>query len=249
MTKQIFVLVFLIVSLSLAAFAEEKKNVEPFGEVRLYKPAAKATSLVLLISGDGGWEDKVAKMAEGASASGAFVVGIDIDQYLGPEKHRDWSGCPFMDLEKLTAQIRQTERLGEIGKPILMGYSSGATLAYAALLEAPGSFSGAVTLGFCPDLHGAKICTGEKLKWHRTVHKSKPVLLLEPETQFSVRWVAIQGEMDIACGPRQISAFIQKVPGAEMVTVKNVTHGFNVPGDWLSYLIDGLRKIEKSAAP
>ena len=38
-------------------------------------------------------------------------------------------------------------------KPVLIGYSSGATIAYAALAQAGDTrFSGAMTLGFCPDL-------------------------------------------------------------------------------------------------
>jgi type IV secretory pathway VirJ component len=56
----------------------------------------------------------------------------------------------------------------------LVGYSSGATLVYATLAEAPdGLFKGALSLGFCPDLDLKKtVCKGSGIETapHATLH-------------------------------------------------------------------------------
>jgi len=49
--------------------------------------------------------------------------------------------------------VQLPRKLPEYKRPIVVGYSSGATVAYAALVAAPPeTFAGAISLGFCPDL-------------------------------------------------------------------------------------------------
>lgn len=225
------------------AWGEDLVSEDPFGELHIFKPSTQEpTSLILLISGDGGWEYRVKRMAESASGAGALVVGIDIISYMGKEKTRNWEGCPFEDLLKLSSTIQ--EKLGFKGKyrPTLIGYSSGATVAYAALAEDPTAFAGAITLGFCPDLHGMKICAGDQLKWH---HASKEgVILLQPDPQLGSRWIALQGEIDKECNAEKIAPYVKKIPGAELVSLKGVGHGFNVPDAWIAAFLEALQKLQ-----
>ena len=46
--------------------------------------------------------------------------------------------------------------------PVLAGFGAGATLAYGALAQAPsGSFAGAISLGFCPEIEASHpLCAG-----------------------------------------------------------------------------------------
>lgn len=54
----------------------------PFGEVAVYPPAGKATSIALFISGDGGWNLGVVDMARHLTDMRAIVAGVDIRRYL-----------------------------------------------------------------------------------------------------------------------------------------------------------------------
>jgi type IV secretory pathway VirJ component len=54
---------------------------------------------------------------------------------------------------RLSRTVQLRRKLTEYKPPLLVGYSSGATLVYAALAAAPPeTFAGAIRLGFCPDL-------------------------------------------------------------------------------------------------
>lgn len=230
--------------LPVACAADDSLNVSPFGKILIYKPATGApTSEVILISGDGGFEYRVTKMAQAAADEGALVAGIDITTYLGKEKQRDWRGCPAEDLVKLNATVRKAEGLNLKSRPVLVGYSSGATIAYAALAEAPSSFAGAITLGFCPELEGVKVCAGDQLKWRHGGRTN--VIILEPSAKLAARWITLQGDMDEACDSQRIAAFVAKAPGAEMVRLKGVGHGFNIPDNWIAAFDAAFQKMQK----
>jgi len=242
-----FALLVLLLAPTVATFAEPSLTVDPFGEVRLFSPSSGSpSSLVLLISGDGGWEDRDVQMADAAAADGAFVAGIDITAYIGRQKNRTWSGCPAKDLENLGALIQEKQQFSKKFRPLLVGYSSGATLAYAALLEEPSAFAGAITFGFCPDLHGARVCEGDNLHYHQAP-KNPSTFLLEPASEVDAHWIDLQGDMDKECAPDKIALFVKKVHGAEIMHLKNVGHGFKFPDAWLSTFQEAFRKLRSYA--
>src|SRR5438046_8344112 len=61
---------------------------------------------------------------------------------------------PAGELEVIGQSLEKQLRFPEYSRPMLLGYSSGATLVYAALAASSESFSGGMSLGFCPDLEG-----------------------------------------------------------------------------------------------
>ena len=137
-----------------------------FGPVVLYRQSEHPSRVVLFISGDGGWNRGVVDMARGLAGLDALVVGVDIRRYLASlATARGSCGYPAADFEALSQWVQQ--RLGYPGyvPPVLVGYSSGATLVYATLVQAPpGTFRAGMSLGFCPDLRlGAPLCRGEGL--------------------------------------------------------------------------------------
>src|SRR5207244_3007461 len=101
--------------------------------------------------------------------------------------------------------------------PILVGYSSGATFAYAIIDQAPpGTFAGALSLGFCPDLELRKpLCQGEDL--HFTKREDGSGVDLLPTRKLQVPFVALQGEVDQICDAKATQAYISQVPNASVV--------------------------------
>ena len=103
-----------------------------FGRVSIYAPAAAPEAVVLFVSGDGGWNLGVVPMAERLRDQGALVVGIDIRAFIATLDAAAGCAYPAGSLEELSRAVQQHRHLQEYKRPILVGYSSGATLVYAA---------------------------------------------------------------------------------------------------------------------
>src|SRR3954462_10904084 len=109
-------------------------NVAGFGEVAVYKPVGESRGLALFASGDGGWNLGVLDMAHEAAALGYWVGGFSTPQFL---KGLDSGDGECSDADGLlatlgSALVRELD-LPRDARPIVIGYSSGATIVYAAL--------------------------------------------------------------------------------------------------------------------
>jgi type IV secretory pathway VirJ component len=71
------------------------------------------------------------------------------------------------DFENLSHAVQKQYELPRYHVPVAVGYSSGATLIYALLAQAPvGTLAGGLSLGFSPDLIvGSTLCKGEDLHY------------------------------------------------------------------------------------
>lgn len=205
-----------------------------FGTVHLYRGAERPAAVVLFVSGDGGWNLGVVDMARELATLGALVIGIDVTHYLRELAASD-EHClyPAAEFEALSQFVQKQLGLPTYTTPVLVGYSSGATLVYAVAVQAPvNTFRGAISLGFCPDLALDKpLCRGNGLEW-TTGAKGKGTDFL-PARTLSSPWVALQGTIDQVCLPAPTQAFVAKVPGAEIVLLPKVGHGYSVPRNWL----------------
>lgn len=205
-----------------------------FGTVSLYRESPHPSHVVIFVSGDGGWNLGVVDMARTLASLDALVVGVDINRYLraleaSPEK----CSYPAADFEALSKFVQKKLDYPAYSPPVLIGYSSGATLVYAVLVQAPPStFLGAISLGFCPDLPLRKpLCRGSGLEW-KPGPKGKGYSFL-PAASLEVPWVALQGTVDQVCDPAATEAYIQQVPRANIVVLPKVGHGFAVPRNWM----------------
>jgi type IV secretory pathway VirJ component len=135
-----------------------------FGRVTLVRATPQPAHVVLFVSGDGGWKSGVVDMAKHLAANDALVVGIDIRHYLKAiAAARESCAYSAADFEALSQYVQQSLGYPRYVTPILAGYSSGATLVYALLAQAPpGTFGGALSLGFCPDLPGKAAVQGSR---------------------------------------------------------------------------------------
>ncbi len=219
-----------------------------FGTVHLYFESPQPKNVVLFVSGDGGWNEGVVDMAHDLAALDALVVGIDITHYLekleaAPEK----CSYPAADFEALSQFIQKKFDYPRYSKPVLVGYSSGATLVYAIVVQAPATtFKGAVSLGFCPDLPLTKpFCKGSGLEFDPGP-KGKGVLF-RPARGLEVPWVALQGTVDQVCDPAATQAYVNRVRGAELIMLPKVGHGYSVPKNWLPQFKDAFARVAASA--
>ena len=228
------------VALATSALAAEPLSLSygRFGDVTIYRSSLEPRELVLFVSGDGGWNLGVIAMAERLAAKGAVVAGLDIRHYLGElEKSTEQCVAPANDLEDLSRGLQSQLGLKRNLQPTLVGYSSGATLVYAALVEAKeGEFKGALSLGFCPDLDLKKpLCLGSGIEAtpRRTTQGVLQGVDLLPAKMLQGRWIALQGQLDQVCLAAPTRDFIAKVPGGEMVMLPKVGHGYSVEKNWL----------------
>ena len=218
-----------------------------FGKVHLYRQSPRPSRVVLFISGDGGWNQGVVDMARILTGRDALVVGIDIVAYL---KQLGQSGGPCLypaaDFEALSKFVQKTLNYREYVQPVLAGYSSGATLVYALLCQAPANtFKGGLSMGFCADQPLARApCKGSGLAWKPGPKKG--VYIFSPSGTLQTPWIAFQGDIDQVCDPRSTEAFVARVRGAELIKLPKVGHGFSVARNWQPQFLQAFARL---AAP
>lgn len=234
MNCRLLVLILVWLAPLSALAAETNLEFGRFGKIALYQPAHQPSQVVLFVSGDGGWNLGVVDMARELSSLDALVAGIDINHYLKSLRNsKEACSYPAADFEALSKYIQKKLNLPRYKIPILVGYSSGATLVYAILAQAPpNTFSGAISMGFCPDLPLIKpLCKGYGLEW-KSGPKGKGIYFL-PFKSHPLPWIALQGTIDQVCVPASTESYVQQVMGGKIVMLPKVGHGFSVPKNWM----------------
>ncbi len=216
------------------------------GSVAIYRPAQPAKEFVVFVSGDGGWNQGVVGMAQHLVDEGAFVAGIDINQ-MGKHVQASSEACTSAaaTFETFSHFVEQKYGFKTYETPILVGYSSGATVVYGTLAQSPvGTFKGALSLGFCPDLEWNKpMCRGEGLEHDPG---AKVGFIYRPATHLQDPWFALQGGQDQVCSSEQTRRFVAQVPGAQFVALPKVGHGYSVERNWLPQFLDAYHRIGRA---
>lgn len=216
------------------------------GDVTIYAPQGPARGMALFLSGDGGWNLGVWDMAHTAAELGYWVAGFSTPAYLKALEASNGT-CSDADglLDRIGDAVKKEMQIPASFAPMLIGYSSGATIAYAALAEAGDArYAGAMTLGFCPDLiihrswcEGAGGLTATKMS-HAPYW---PVFNAVPSVP--APWIVLQGEIDQVCNPPATIAFVDKVKNGKVVSLPKVGHGFGVPRNWMPQYRAGLIEL------
>jgi type IV secretory pathway VirJ component len=251
--KRIAALALILASAPLAyatplAVSEDSLRLAPFGTVNLYSTSATPSRVVLFISGDGGWNRGVVDMARRLAGLDALVAGVDITHYLrAVGQSGEACAYPAGDLEELSRAVQLHARLRDYVRPILAGYSSGATLVYVALVEAPATtFQGGLSLGFCPDLEVSKpFCRGSGLAERPLAHGRG--FRFAPAESLTVPWIALQGTIDQVCDADSTVAYMRQVRGGEVVLLPKVGHGYAVPANWMPQFEKAFQQIAAAA--
>jgi type IV secretory pathway VirJ component len=214
------------------------------GKVTVYSSTPNPSRVVLFVSGDGGWNLGVIDMAKSLATLDAIVVGIDINQFIKAlDKTAEPCSYPAADLENLSKFVQKKYNYSTYEPPVLVGYSSGATFVYAAMVQAPSNtFRGVISLGFCPDLTLPKpFCRGSGLDWDKG---SKPnIYIFHPAPELELPWVVLQGDIDRVCVPLSTEAFVKKIKTAVIIMLPKVGHGFSVQKNLLPQFKQAFSRI------
>jgi len=215
-----------------------------FGTVWLYRRTPHPSHVALFFSGDGGWNLGVVDMAQILANQDTLVVGISVPYYV-QKLNASKESCTYAasDLELLSKYVQKKLGFPNYEPPVLVGYSSGATLAYAALVQAPPTtFKGAISMGFCPDLplvhnfcpgHGIASDPGPKGKG----------IVFRPATTLEQPWVAFQGTVDQVCFKDDVVKYTAKVKGSRTVLLPDVGHGFSRTNKWAPQFKEAFQSI------
>jgi type IV secretory pathway VirJ component len=195
-----------------------------FKDVAVYVPAGKPTSFVLFLSGDEGWNASSETLALQLVQQGALVAGIDLRKFKAILR-ADGGQCVFPDgdLENLSHFLQAYFHNSTYLSPMLVGVSSGGTLAYAVLAQAPkDTFASALSLGFCPQFDLDKpLCKGSGLEYQRSAAGSGVDFL--PIKTLGNPWVVLQSSQDRACPAGLVREFVGQVHGAAIAILPNAT--------------------------
>jgi len=215
----------------------------------VYAPEGTPGAVVLFVSGDGGWNRGVVGMAQALRERGALVAGLDIRNFVRTLEGSKGCAYPAGALEELARAVQLEARLPAYLRPILVGYSSGATLVYAALAAAPPeTFAGAISLGFCPDLD-TRIAPCQTRGLRATARAKGVGYDLAPYPGLGVPWHVLQGDADRVCDPSATQAFVAATGNARMHELPAVGHGFRVTRRWEPAFLEAYRAIVASTPP
>jgi type IV secretory pathway VirJ component len=255
---QIMVLVTSVLLFSLTVQA--KPNAQPvkpvlratlthfdrIGVVRLFAPPVSIKSVAILASGDGRWDDPLMmRMAQLLVAAGVAVIGIDTPAYLKEMDNAD--RCAYMagDFEDLAHAMEKQLAVQRYLPPVLIGYSSGASLIYAVLGQAPrGMFQAGMSVGFCAELDFRDaLCSARGALSKPVKGDADTTSLLLPLHQLSAHWVVLQGGEDHICGTEAARHFTAQVVGAELYDLPNVDHFFSDPKGWRDEFLNAYQTL------
>ncbi len=221
-----------------------------FGKVWLYRKTPHPSHVALFFSGDGGWNLGVVDMAQILAAQDTLVVGISVPYYM-QKLNASKESClyPASDLEFLSKYVQKKLGFPDYEPPVLVGYSSGATLAYAALAQAPPStFKGAISMGFCPDLPLAHpFCAGHGIA-SDPGPKGKGIVF-RPTSTLEQPWVAFQGTIDQVCFKDDVVKYTAQVKNSRTILLPDVGHGFSKANKWAPQFREAFQSIVADKGP
>ena len=225
---------------------ERRLRLPIVGEATVYLPPGGPGRTILFVSGDDGWGKGVVDMARRAAGDvSATVAGLSYPTLRKAALQRK-GACwyPAGDLEVIGQSLEKQLQFPEYTKPILLGYSSGATLIYAALAASGESFSGGMSLGFCPELEGAPpLCAHDAFRPKYAAAGKRAILT--PIDDIAGRWEVLQGALDRACTPESTHLFAASIGGAHVTLLEGVGHGFANASKWTAAFDDGLMEIAR----
>ncbi len=221
--------------------ASERVSQGRFENLALVRPDGDVRQVVLLLSGDAGWDAGMERLAKTFAAEGALVIGVATPQALASFSN-EGGECvyPSGDLENLSHWVQGYAHLPTYYRPVLVGYAEGAGLAYAALTQAgPDVFAGGIAFGFCPHL-AMKLPPCDARGRGVGARRAGGVDLV-PAEHLAARWTVLHGTADRTCPVAATAAFVAKTSGATLVRLPNVGHAND--GRWTAAMLTAYRAL------
>lgn len=212
----------------------EKITAVPFGDITIHRPPGAVKSVAFFFSGEKGWSATETAIAGQLTGADTLVLGIDMAVFT-KNLAAYGKSCLYLAgvLQDTARAIQKQLALKDYIAPMVVGFSAGSTMAYAALAAAPANtFKGGLALSFCPDVKTAHaLCKGENFP-------AVPAgSTLGPASRLSVPFTVLQGAEDSVCAPDRTHAFFRGMDGASVVDLAKVGHDFSRPDDYRQRLI------------
>jgi type IV secretory pathway VirJ component len=224
---------------------EETLSHDNFGKLAIYYPADEPKGLVLLLSGNGGWNLDMVEVARVVADLDYLVVGIDSTSYLA-RLNGLASPCGDLatDFDKLRRFLENYYHLPADRAPLLVGYGSGAALVYATLAQAPtAAFHAVVSVDFCPRIALKKpLCQGRSLE--SATAPDRKSIVLQPAKQLQTTWFVFQSER--ACDSDNVTQFVRESTNAKLVTLGKETSKPTGQKTWLPQFTALLQWLDPS---
>jgi type IV secretory pathway VirJ component len=235
--KLIFTLILSVLILKTTksqSVTRDSLSVARFGKVYVYKQSVVPGNIVIMISGDAGWKYGVIEFAKSFAEKNTVVVGVDILRYY--KELRSGNENCFMvasDFVELATAVERKYNFTGYIPPVIMGYSSGATLVYGILAQArAGTFIGGISLGFCPEIDlPKKLCQTNGLS-EKIITNGKSYLL-QPDSRLGNPWIVLQGKKDKICNFDSVADFVKKTIDAEFIPIPETGHDFSKLADFM----------------
>jgi len=191
---------------------------DQFGPVPVFRPAGEPSQVVILLSGDQGIGERETAMAASLAGAGALVFAFDVPRYVETAT-RNKARClfPATEIHQLGQNGQARSNLASYHPPLLVGVGSGGTFAFATLAQAaPGTWAGAVSLGYCPILAIRKrLCpaTGLRLDddW------PGPGFRLLPDRELVEPWIVLDPPPMPECPAASAPDIVAAMPTASRV--------------------------------
>jgi len=237
-------LFFTLFCISGSSSSIDSVNVSVFGKVYIYNRTNTPQNVIIMISGDGGWRSGVIGFSETFSEMNSLVIGVDILRYFKELRQRtDECYNVAADFVQLATFVEKKYDFPDYKPPVIMGYSSGATLAYGILAQArPGTFIGGISIGFCPDIElPRKLCEINGLTVKEDIPGKR--YLLQPDRDLGNTWIVLNGQLDKICNYPAVVDFMSKTKNAEFITLPKVGHGFSKWNDFMPQWKDAYTRL------
>ncbi|HEY2256355.1 MAG TPA: AcvB/VirJ family lysyl-phosphatidylglycerol hydrolase [Variovorax sp.] len=219
----------LLLAASLAVLAQARAQLPPqpvpppstpdtvshgqFENIPVLRPAGTVQQFVLLMSGHETPTAGELQLAQTMVGEGAIVAIVALPHFyrlIAAESAQ----CVYAAgaVENFARYVQAFEKVPTYIEPLLVGTGSGASFVYALLAQAPpDTFTGALSLGFCPRLAlEMPLCTGNALQWRPAANGSRATEL-QPPASLPAPWIALQSGADLHCAAAA-QAFLQRAP-------------------------------------
>ncbi len=240
----LFLLFSSIRSSAIVAGPVDSLKVPTFGLVYIYNQTITPENVIIMISGDAGWRSGVIGFSRSFSEMNSLVIGVDILRYFKDLRLRT-EDCYNVaaDFVELATEVEKKYDFPVYRPPVIMGYSSGATLVYGILSQArTGTFIGGISLGFCPDIELPKpLCEINGLKVTTDVPGKR--YILQADKELGNPWIILNGKLDRICNYPAVVDFISRTKGAELITLPKVGHGFAKWSDFMPQWKDAFTRL------
>ncbi|BBE34164.1 virulence factor family protein [Sphingosinicella microcystinivorans] len=207
--------------------AATQMNLPPVGRVDTYRPVGALRGVALFMVPRDRITGAYRKTAVSLASEGFAIAVLPTEAIVSALPARVSCTNPNSVLARVVQSFEHALELNRYVRPALVGYRSGAALAYASFVQAPrGVYGSAISIDFNPETTGAKAwCAGKgQLTAVRTGDTASPRWRLMPASRLS-GWTALDPEDSAVYAAT--ARFVSAIPGARSASYTGGDRGID----------------------